>query len=57
MWIWKASGLKNDSDDLSLCEHFVRVDWIKTVKEKEAYWEKNDAPIKTVHNGSIWPSS
>lgn len=36
----KASGLKNDSDNPSLCEYFVRVDWIKTVKEEEAYWEK-----------------
>ncbi|MCP4605310.1 MAG: hypothetical protein GY847_33125 [Proteobacteria bacterium] len=36
----KASGLKEKSDDPNLCEYFVRVDWIKTVKDEEAYWEK-----------------
>ncbi len=36
----KAEGLKENADNPELCEHFVRVEWIKTVPEKEAFWEK-----------------
>ncbi len=36
----KASGLKNHPDDLVKCEYFVRVEWIKTLQEENAYWEK-----------------
>jgi PAS domain-containing protein len=36
----EASALKNNVDDFELCEYFVRVEWVRTVSEKEAYWEK-----------------
>lgn len=36
----KAEGLKENADDPDLCEYFVKVEWIKTVSEDKAYWEK-----------------
>lgn len=35
-----CKGIKRDIDDLEKCEYLVRVEWIKTIPEKEAYWEK-----------------
>jgi len=36
----KCESIKKDSDNLDICEYLVRIDWIKTIKEKDAYWEK-----------------
>ncbi len=36
----KAEWLKNKADDPDMCEYFVKVKWLKTVPEKDAYWEK-----------------
>jgi len=36
----KAEALKENADNPELCEYFVKVEWIKTVPEKQAYWEK-----------------
>jgi len=36
----KAEALKENADNPELCEYLVKVEWIKTVPEKEAYWEK-----------------
>jgi hypothetical protein len=36
----KCEGLKKQSDDLEKCEHLVRVDWLATKKENDAFWVK-----------------
>ena len=36
----KVDELKDNSDDLELCEYMVPVKWIKTNPDSEAYWEK-----------------
>ena len=36
----KCNSIKENSDDLEKCEYLVRVEWIKTIPEEEAYWEK-----------------
>ena len=35
-----CSSIKHDPENLETCEYLVRIDWIKTIPEKEAYWEK-----------------
>jgi hypothetical protein len=35
-----CNAIKGDSDDLEKCEYLVRVEWLKTKPENEAYWEK-----------------
>lgn len=35
-----APKMGEHSDNLDLCEHLVRVEWIKAVPRTEAYWEK-----------------
>lgn len=35
-----VDGIKNNADNLDICEYLVKVDWIKTVPESKAYWEK-----------------
>lgn len=36
----EAHNMKENSDNLDLCEYLVRVEWIKAVPRAEAYWEK-----------------
>ena len=36
----KCEGIKKDSDDLEKCEYLVRIEWIKTNLESEAFWMK-----------------
>ncbi|MGC9344690.1 MAG: hypothetical protein ACP5E3_18430, partial [Bacteroidales bacterium] len=38
----RSKGLisDNDTNDLEKCEYFVKVEWIRTFPEEEAYWEK-----------------
>ncbi|MFH7321324.1 endonuclease NucS domain-containing protein [Desulfurivibrio sp. D14AmB] len=36
----QAEGIKKNADDLENCEYLVRVKWLKTVPEEQAYWEK-----------------
>lgn len=36
----KATRMGENLEDLDLCEHLVRVEWIKTVPKNKAYWEK-----------------
>lgn len=36
----KADFIKKRPDDLEKCEYLVRVEWIKTLPEDQAYWEK-----------------
>lgn len=36
----KATKMSENLEDLDLCEHLVRVEWIKTVPRDKAYWEK-----------------
>jgi len=36
----EASSMGDNADNLDMCEHLVRVEWIKTVPRTEAYWEK-----------------
>jgi hypothetical protein len=36
----EASGMANFSDDDEKCEWMVGVDWIRTVPQSEAVWEK-----------------
>lgn len=36
----KTELIKKDADDLEKCEYIVKVNWIKTVPESKAYWEK-----------------
>ena len=36
----KCEGIKKDADDPERCEYLVRIEWIKTLREEEAYWEK-----------------
>lgn len=36
----EAPKMEENSDNLDLCEHLVRVEWIKAVPRTEAYWEK-----------------
>ncbi len=36
----KADGIKRDSDNLDLCEYFVKVEWLKTISEQDAFWVK-----------------
>lgn len=35
-----VESVKEAADNLENCEYFVRVEWIKAVPEKDAYWEK-----------------
>jgi hypothetical protein len=35
-----AEWINNLSDEPAKCEHLVRVEWIKTVPEDQAFWEK-----------------
>ena len=35
-----CQAIKENSDDLEKCEYLVRVEWLKTKPENEAYWEK-----------------
>ena len=37
---FKVNEIKIESDDMEICEHFVKVEWEKTVPESKAYWEK-----------------
>ena len=36
----KCGSIKQNPDDLINCEYLVRVEWIKTIPEEDAYWEK-----------------
>ncbi|WP_342678866.1 DUF91 domain-containing protein [Methanofollis sp. UBA420] len=36
----KCEGLKHDPDDPDRCEYFVRVEWMRTVPEDQAFWVK-----------------
>lgn len=36
----EAPDMAENADDPELCEYFVRIEWIKTVSKKQAYWEK-----------------
>ena len=36
----RCEGLKKHSQDLEKCEYLVRIDWIKTKNESEAFWVK-----------------
>ncbi len=36
----KCEGIKKHADDLEKCEYLVRIDWIKTEQESEAFWVK-----------------
>lgn len=36
----KTDLIKKDVDDLEKCEYMVKVDWVKTVPENKAFWEK-----------------
>ena len=35
-----APKMGENLDDLDLCEHLVRVEWIKAVPKTKAFWEK-----------------
>ncbi len=35
-----VEDIKKNADDLEKCEYFVKIEWIKTVPESKAYWEK-----------------
>lgn len=36
----KCGGIKRNSEDLVHCEHLVRVKWVRTVPEEQAFWVK-----------------
>lgn len=36
----ECSGIKENADNVDICYYLVRIEWIKTLAEKEAYWEK-----------------
>lgn len=35
-----CESIKYESENLEQSEYLVRIDWIKTIEEKDAYWEK-----------------
>jgi len=35
-----CKAIQDNPDNLELCEYLVRVEWIKAIPEKQAYWEK-----------------
>jgi hypothetical protein len=36
----KCTIIKQEPDNLETCEYLVRINWIKTIPEEDAYWEK-----------------
>lgn len=36
----ECEAIKNEPENLDQCEYLVRIDWIKTLNEEDAYWEK-----------------
>lgn len=36
----ETQNMAENADDPDLCEYLVRVEWIKTLSKREAYWEK-----------------
>jgi len=35
-----CEAIKDNFENLELCEYLVKIDWIETIEEKNAYWEK-----------------